>query len=166
MAGDINHLGSCARATTINNEDLVLTTSEGVRFKISKGDLAKAMREAFPAATTIGNEDKIPIIQGGVDKTTTFQSLSNAVVDKVYRPSDFGTTTIDANNCKENIQISAQKWLNTPLNYMGVLKVNRYNDGWVVQKFHVLSTAYVTFEYQRMWVENERWTDWKKVEYK
>ena len=96
----------------------------------------------------------------------TFQVLSNQIVDKIYRPSDFGTNIIDANNCKENSQISAYKWLNTPLDHMGVLKVNHYNGGWVVQKFHVLSTAYVTFEYQRMWVDNERWTDWKKIEYK
>ena len=96
MAGDINHLGSCARATTINNEDLVLTTSDGVRLKISKGDLAKAMREAFPAATNIGNEDKIPIIQGGVDKTATLQVLTN----QIYRAPMFNlapgaSTTID-----------------------------------------------------------------------
>lgn len=48
---DINHLGNCDRVTTINNEDVVLTDSEGKRFKINKVDLAEVIRQVMPVAT-------------------------------------------------------------------------------------------------------------------
>ena len=65
--------------TTVNEEFIPLVSSTGAVFKISKTNLAKAMREAFPAATTIGADDKIPIFQGGADKLLPFQVFCNAV---------------------------------------------------------------------------------------
>ena len=65
---------------TVNDEMIPLVLATGAIVKISKTDLAKAMREAFPAATTIGTDDKIPIFQGGADKLLPFHLLSNEIL--------------------------------------------------------------------------------------
>ena len=70
--------------TTVNKELIPLVSETGAVFQISVANLAKAMREAFPAATTIGADDKIPISQGGVDKLLPFQVLSKEL-NKVNR---------------------------------------------------------------------------------
>ena len=72
---------------TVNDEMIPLVLATGAIVKISKTDLAKAMREAFPAATTIGTDDKIPIFQGGADKLLPFHLLEELeLLDFLYCP--------------------------------------------------------------------------------